>query len=82
LRRFRPPFTARLEFTDEQPSYLWTEYISGEIVARSKGFRHSGEWWQTDLHWQRTEWDVALAQGGLYRLTLIEKAWFLEGEYD
>jgi protein ImuB len=82
LRRFRPPFPARLEFTNEQPSYLWTDHVSGEIAAYSKGCRSSGEWWQTDLHWQRTEWDIELTQGGLYRLLLIDKAWFLEGEYD
>jgi protein ImuB len=82
LRRFRPALAARLEFTGDQPSYLWSEYVSGEIVAQSKGFRRSGEWWQNDLHWQRTEYDIELAQGGLYRLLFIDDAWFLEGEYD
>jgi protein ImuB len=82
LRRFRPPLSARLEFTNGQPSYLWTNYISGAITARSKGCRSSGEWWQTDLHWQRTEWDIELKQGGVYRLLLIDRAWHLEGEYD
>lgn len=82
LRRFRPPFPARLEVTDGRPGYLWTEYISGEIRAHTKGCRSSGEWWQSDLHWQQTEWDIELAQGGLYRLLLIDCAWFLEGEYD
>lgn len=82
LRRFRPRPTAQLEFTGDQPGYLWSDYVSGEIVARSKGCRSSGEWWQSDLHWQRTEYDIELAQGGLYRLLFIDNAWFLEGEYD
>lgn len=82
LRRFRPRLAARLEFTGDQPGYLWSEYVNGEIAARSKGCCSSGEWWQSDLQWQRTEYDVELAQGGLYRLLRIEDAWFLEGEYD
>ncbi|HEY4247768.1 MAG TPA: DNA polymerase Y family protein [Lacunisphaera sp.] len=82
LRRFRPPFPARLEFTGDQPSYLWSEPVSGEIKHHSKTFLSSGEWWQADRRWQRTEYDIELAQGGIYRLLLIEHAWFLEGEYD
>jgi Nucleotidyltransferase/DNA polymerase involved in DNA repair len=82
LRRFRPPLPARLEFTDGRPTYLWTEYISGEIAFRSPAYPSSGEWWQPDRAWSRTEWDIALAPGGLYRLLHIHNAYFLEGEYD
>ncbi len=82
LRRFRPPLPARLEFTEGRPSYLWTEPISGQILVCSKGCRSSGEWWQKDLTWCRTEWDIELAEGGLYRLLLLLDAWYLEGEYD
>lgn len=82
LRRFRPLLAARLEFIGDQPSYLWSEYVSGEIAARSPACRGSGEWWQSDLHWQRTEYDIELTQGGLYRLLFTDGAWFLEGEYD
>jgi protein ImuB len=82
LRRFRPLLPARLEFTNGKPGFLWTEYISGEIIHHSEGCRHSGDWWEDDRHWQQTEWDIELAQGGLYRLLFIDHAWFLEGEYD
>ncbi|MEO6992341.1 MAG: hypothetical protein ABI273_01815, partial [Lacunisphaera sp.] len=82
LRRFRPPFPARLELADGEPRYLWTEYISGEIARRSPPYCSSGEWWERDRAWQQTEWDLELAQGGLYRLTKIADAWFLDGEYD
>ena len=82
LRRFRPPLPARLEFTDGRPTYLWTEKISGEISFRSSAFPTSGEWWQRDRAWSRTEWDVALATGGLYRLLHTANTYFLEGEYD
>lgn len=82
LRRFRPPFPARLEFTAGKPSYLWTGCVSGEIVCRSEPFKNSGDWWQNDWRWSRVEWDIELAKGGLYRLLRVDDAWFLEGEYD
>jgi protein ImuB len=82
LRRFRPPLPARLEFTDNRPTYLWTEHIRGEISARTNAWPSSGEWWQNDRAWSRTEWDIALTEGGLYRLLLIGDSYFIEGEYD
>ena len=82
LRRFRPPLPARLEFTQGRPTYLWTEQLRGEIAARSAPYPSSGDWWREDLAWSRTEWDIALAEGGLYRLLRQGRAWFLEGEYD
>jgi protein ImuB len=82
LRRFRPPLPARLEFTQGRPSYVWTERIQGEISAESPDYINSGDWWQQDRAWQRTEWDIALTDGGRYRLLLVNNAWFIEGEYD
>ncbi len=82
LRRFRPPLPARVEFTDGRPTYLWTEKVSGDISFRSSAFPCSGEWWQRDRAWSRTEWDIALSTGGLYRLLLTANTYFLEGEYD
>jgi protein ImuB len=82
LRRFRPPLPARVEFTAGRPTYLWTEHVRGEIVTQSPAYPSSGDWWQPDRAWARTEHDVALADGGLYRLLRIENTWFIEGEYD
>ena len=56
--------------------------MQGEIAAYFGPWRASGDWWQTDQAWRRTEWDIALATGGLYRLILVSDAYFLEGEYD
>jgi len=84
LRRFRPPLPARLEFAakDRRPSYVWTERFAGEVSAVRGPWCASGGWWQADLAWSRTEWDIALADGGLYRLLRTGDAWFIEGEYD
>lgn len=82
LRRFRPPLPARVEFTADRPTYVWTESVRGEIVAQSCPYPSSGEWWQHDRAWSRTEWDIALSDGGLYRLLLVNDSYLIEGEYD
>jgi protein ImuB len=82
LRRYRPPLPARLELTDGRATYLWTDHFHGEITTQLGPWPSNGHWWQSDRAWQRTEWDIALATGGLYRLLQIGDTWFLEGEYD
>jgi len=82
LRRFRPPLPARLEFTAGQPTYVWTENFRGALATLRGPWPSSGDWWQADRAWRRTEWDAALATGGLYRLLQVGDAWFIEGEYD
>lgn len=82
LRRFRPPLPARIEFTDGRPTYVWTEHIRGDITRQSTPYPSSGDWWQHDRVWSRIEWDIALTEGGLYRLLRTEGGWFIEGEYD
>lgn len=82
LRRFRPPLPARVEFTDGRPTYLWTEHVRGDIAQQSTPYPSSGDWWQHDRTWSRIEWDIALTEGGLYRLLRTDDGWFIEGEYD
>ncbi|MSU66097.1 MAG: DNA polymerase Y family protein [Opitutus sp.] len=82
LRRFRPPLPAQVELTAGRATYLWTERVHGEISVQSDAWPSSGDWWQTDRAWQRLEWDIVLAEGGLYRLLRIGQTYFLEGEYD
>lgn len=81
LRRFRPPRPARMSEIDGA-SYLWTDDVSGEISFRSVPYPSSGDWWQADRAWERSEWDIALAEGGLYRLLRVGDEYFIEGEYD
>jgi protein ImuB len=81
LRRFRPPRPARVsEMAGAE--YLWADGLSGEISFRSGPYPSSGHWWQADAAWERTEWDIMLADGGLYRLLRVGDDHFIEGEYD
>lgn len=84
LRRFRPPLPATLEFVpdDPRPHYVHTSRFAGEITTLAGPWRSSGGWWQSEGQWDRIEWDIGLADGGLYRLLNTNGAWFIEGEYD
>jgi protein ImuB len=84
LRRFRPPLPATLAFSpdNQKPAYLHTAQFEGAITIIRGPWRSSGDWWQADRAWSRLEWDIALADGGVYRLLLVGEAYFVEGEYD
>ncbi len=89
LRRFRPPCPARVELAGGAvqpsagaPTFLWTGALHGTVLAVRGPWRGSGDWWQRDLSWEREEWDVALAGGGLYRVVRTPQGWWVEGEYD
>jgi protein ImuB len=82
LRRFRPPLSAQLELTAGRPTYLWTERFNGAVADVRGPWLSSGDWWQADRAWRRTEYDIALQGGGLYRLVYADHTWRIEGEYD
>jgi len=81
LRVFRPPREARVALAAGQPSFVVAEGVRGNVVERSGPWRTSGDWWASDP-WSRDEWDIALGDGGLYRLYCEPRGWFLEGCYD
>ncbi len=72
---------------------------TGRVTACAGPWRTSGCWWMGDgrnekretrnetrgaVPWDRDEWDVALSDGGVYRLFRDREAdgWFVEGTYD
>jgi protein ImuB len=82
LRRMRPSWPATVELQQRAPAFVWTAAVQGAVSGAAGPWQASGEWWEKDRAWQREEWDVALATGGLYRLVRTPCGWFLEGEYD
>lgn len=85
LRRFRPPFPARVEvvLTEERqrkPQYVVSEQAHGAVVDILGPYRISGEWWEQG--WSAEEWDVQMADGGLYRLSRQGETWNVEGCYE
>jgi len=94
FRRFRLPVPVRVRVHEGRPVHLLCDrpgIAGGSIVQASGPWRTSGAWWQapaavTDgqVPWDRDEWDIALADGTLYRLH-VERAvgqWALDGLFD
>lgn len=83
FRWFRPPRPAVVKVREGAPAHVAAPGVAGSVAEAAGPWRSSGEWW-TGAGWDREEWDVALTDGGLYRLFEVRGAsrWFVEGEYD
>ena len=55
--------------------------LAAAVVAREGPYRTSGDWWDAKK-WARTEWDLQLEDGGLYRCRERGDGWTREGIYD
>jgi len=98
LRRFRLPVPARVQVHEGRPSKIMTDrrgVSGGQVVQAAGPWRTSGEWWNDgsptpqphrgyQTHWDRDEWDVAIADGTVYRIYVEREVgqWFLEGVVD
>jgi len=63
------------------PEFVFSEKAHGEIIDASGPYRLSGSWWDRGT-WSVEEWDIALGNGALYRISKHQDAWFVEGCYD
>jgi len=83
LRRYRPPKYAQVILNHEQPARITSQPVNSAVVIAKGPWRTSGDWWSVDT-WNRDEWDVETASGGLYRLyrEIDSSRWFVEGSYD
>jgi protein ImuB len=57
----------------------------GDVIGRAGPWRTSGRWWRGDqTSWNRDEWDLELANGGVYRLARDRDTgvWVIEGLFD
>jgi protein ImuB len=88
LRRFRLPIAARVHVDHHTPVRVAPSargIPGGAVIACAGPWRSSGQWWALDRsHWDRDEWDVALADGGIYRLSRdrANGGWVIEGTVD
>jgi hypothetical protein len=83
LRRFRPPQFAQVRLQSGRPVHAASMTMGGPVLACAGPWRTGGEWWKPDP-WAHDEWDVALGDGGVFRLhrELSTERWFFEGRYD
>jgi protein ImuB len=85
LRRYRPGIAARVELNDGKPVLMQSDLISGRILEIRGPWKLSGHWWDR-TRWDTKEWDIALDNGGLYRIAQKEmdtpESWEVVGVYD
>jgi protein ImuB len=83
LRRLRPPRAIDVTWESDAPSALEWNGARYRVMTAAGPWRISGEWWDV-RGWARDEWDVALSDGTLCRITLDLRtgAWSLDGVYD
>jgi hypothetical protein len=58
--------------------------LGGRVVARAGPWRHDGEWWRDGAGFARDYYELALDDGGVYRVfrDLKSQRWYLDGVYD
>jgi protein ImuB len=83
IRIFRPALEARVRLVELAPKVVQAPGVKGAVVRSAGPWKTSGEWW-ADTAWSREEWDVALDDGGLYRIyqESLTQHWFVQGVYD
>ena len=81
LRRYRPALPSTVRMKNGLPASIESSTARGIIHECAGPYRLSGNWWDSE-RWQQEEWDVSLAEGGLYRLSRQETIWQIEGCYE
>jgi protein ImuB len=83
FRAFRPPLAAAVTTPAGEPLQVQAQGIRGRVTNAAGPWRTSGDWWRSD-EWARDEWDIALNDGGVYRICCHHATgrWYVEGSYD
>jgi protein ImuB len=85
LRRYRPGVIARVELNGGTPVLMHSSVISGRVLEARGPWKLSGNWWDR-TRWETSEWDIALDNGGIYRIaqrgTTLQDQWEVVGVYD
>ena len=81
LRRYRPALPSTVQMKNGRPASMASSAACGIVHECDGPYQLSGNWWDSE-RWQQEEWDVALAKGGLYRLSHQGTVWKVEGCYE
>ncbi len=85
LRMFRPPLPARVSLDGQRcPITIQFKGGKGKVIAAGGPDLLSGAWWESEKHWKRSCWVVAVRfTSGMGLFTLYEdvesRSWFVSG---
>lgn len=82
LRRFRPPWPACVDLTEDRPVAFSSPKIRDSCRDAHGPFRCNGAWWKLDETWSTEVWQVQTTQGPIYQLAHTAAGWFVEGALD
>jgi protein ImuB len=82
LRRFRPPWPARVEIAEHRPRALDGNQLHEQVSAALGPFRISGSWWKPQDAWRVEIWQVETESGAIYQLAHTPEGWCVEGVLD
>ena len=82
LRRFRPPWSARVQLKGEIPVEIDSEVTAGVVRATRGPFRFSGEWWKPGDFWSVEVWHLEMETGAVYQVARNAAGWAVEGVFD
>ena len=82
LRRFRPPWPARVTFADDRPACVESTAVRDDVRIARGPFQSSGAWWKPGDAWAVQVWEVEVLSGCTYRLAHTEAGWTVEGVLD
>jgi protein ImuB len=78
---FRPAKPATVLLHREEPAHVAAPGVRGKVIEKAGPWTGSGDWWTADP-WSFREWDIALSDGGIYRLYAASRSWYVRGRYD
>ncbi|HPC83427.1 MAG TPA: DNA polymerase Y family protein [Thermoanaerobaculaceae bacterium] len=83
LRAVRPPMPAHVVMAGRRPVAVQAGGLGGTVVALAGPYRTTGNWWN-ERPFSRDDYDVALADGSLMRLSFdrLARTWAVDGVYD
>ncbi len=82
LRRFRPPWPARVTVAEERPVTVATTTFQEDVREACGPFRLNGAWWKPRETWQVEIWHVETSSGAIYQLARTNEGWCAEGVFD
>lgn len=81
LRRFRPPLEATVLLDNYRPAHVNCSLVSGAIAAFNGPYSLNGDW-ACPAPWACCEWDIEIADAGVFCLSRANEKWHLIGAYD